>query len=204
MGFCCYSLLYVTSKLPFDALSLAALQKQVIQCQYSFPPGFPDGPKDLIQKVLKVEPSERLSLEQIKEHPWFSQNWQKSILLPPLKEVQEEEFDEEIINAFELIGALTGVTISSNLSSNSTLSFTLNSPLKTAKKHLLDKIKKVGIVKKQDENNFHVIISSNSLEIEVSPKELSKDTTIVAVNLINGKQFDFETFFSNFKRSCDV
>lgn len=41
--------------------------------------------KDLISKMLIVEPSNRITIPQIKEHPWFrSNNTLITIFLPPV------------------------------------------------------------------------------------------------------------------------
>jgi serine/threonine protein kinase len=37
--------------------------------------------KDLIQKLLKTDPSQRIKLDEIAQHPWFTSN-------PPIREVK--------------------------------------------------------------------------------------------------------------------
>ena len=39
-----------------------------------WPKGFPGVAKDLVTKLLKTNPKERISLEEVLEHPWFLSN----------------------------------------------------------------------------------------------------------------------------------
>lgn len=40
------------------------------QVDVTFPPSMPEGAQDLVSKLLRYEPSERLPLAQVLEHPW--------------------------------------------------------------------------------------------------------------------------------------
>ena len=44
---------------------------QVISGQYEMPEHFPDGAKDLIRRMLVVQPHNRISVQDIIGHPWF-------------------------------------------------------------------------------------------------------------------------------------
>jgi serine/threonine protein kinase len=73
---------------------------------YSYPPGLdlPEELKHLISQMLKVDSRERISVPDIKKHPWFNsipfQN-------PDTQEINPEEpisdVDEEIVKALQLM-----------------------------------------------------------------------------------------------------
>lgn len=60
---------------PFYAESNAELFDQIKKGQLEFPPEqwdcISDMAKDLIKKILTVEPSKRITAESILEHPWI-------------------------------------------------------------------------------------------------------------------------------------
>jgi serine/threonine protein kinase len=51
-----------------------ALRKGIIEGKPLIPADFPALARDLVVKLLKTNPRERLSLTDIKKHPWFKQN----------------------------------------------------------------------------------------------------------------------------------
>ena len=61
---------------PFDAESQSELYDLVVNADYEFfSPEFDDisdAAKDFISKLLKVEPSERMTVEQALQHPWLT------------------------------------------------------------------------------------------------------------------------------------
>lgn len=50
------------------------LQKAIIEGKPNIPADYPPLARDLTLKLLKANPRERLSLQDIKKHPWFAQN----------------------------------------------------------------------------------------------------------------------------------
>ena len=58
---------------PFTEVDGARLREQIITADYVFPPNpkISEEARDLIQKLLVVDPEERLSSEQILRHPWL-------------------------------------------------------------------------------------------------------------------------------------
>ncbi|KAH7825449.1 putative CBL-interacting serine/threonine-protein kinase 8 [Monocercomonoides exilis] len=57
--------------LPFEENATTELFNKIKKAQYEFPPYFPEAPKSLIKAILVPDPSKRLTIPQIKEHPWF-------------------------------------------------------------------------------------------------------------------------------------
>ena len=56
---------------PFKAGNEYQTFQKIVALDYEFPSGFPEVAKDLVQKLLVIEPSDRLSIGGIKHHPFF-------------------------------------------------------------------------------------------------------------------------------------
>lgn len=62
----------VTGELPFNGDNFTDLFAKILLGQYTLPEYLSDECQDLISKMLKVEPNERLSLDDIRIHAWTS------------------------------------------------------------------------------------------------------------------------------------
>jgi 3-phosphoinositide dependent protein kinase-1 len=56
---------------PFKAGNEYQTFQKIVKCQMSYPPGFPFVARDLIKRLLVVNPRQRLKMDQIKSHPFF-------------------------------------------------------------------------------------------------------------------------------------
>ncbi|KAL3421044.1 hypothetical protein PVAG01_07489 [Phlyctema vagabunda] len=56
---------------PFKAANEYLTFQKIVALDYKFPPGFPPAAKDLIERLLVLDPQRRLSLEHIKNHEFF-------------------------------------------------------------------------------------------------------------------------------------
>eukprot|EP00668_Euglena_longa_P045787 GGOE01061467.1.p1 GENE.GGOE01061467.1~~GGOE01061467.1.p1 ORF type:complete len:383 (+),score=11.69 GGOE01061467.1:62-1150(+) len=70
IGVLCYELL--SGKPPFQDKGWTATTSNIVYLNYRFPPGFPPLAKDFIKKTLVLEPSRRMTLAQMLQHPWLS------------------------------------------------------------------------------------------------------------------------------------
>jgi serine/threonine protein kinase len=77
---------------PFKASNEYQTFQKIVNLEYDFPLGFPEQARDLVSKLLVLDPEKRLSIRQIKRHPFFEgQEWgralwkQKPPRLRPLK-----------------------------------------------------------------------------------------------------------------------
>eukprot|EP01130_Rhizamoeba_saxonica_P007734 TRINITY_DN3139_c0_g1_i1.p1 TRINITY_DN3139_c0_g1~~TRINITY_DN3139_c0_g1_i1.p1 ORF type:complete len:349 (-),score=72.52 TRINITY_DN3139_c0_g1_i1:31-1077(-) len=60
----------VCGYLPFDGNSFVELFTKIIYCSYSIPEFLSASCSDLISRMLVVEPTDRITLEEIRNHPW--------------------------------------------------------------------------------------------------------------------------------------
>lgn len=56
---------------PFKAANEYLTFQKILSLEYEFPQGFPEVAKDLVERLLVLEPSSRLSIEHIKNHQFF-------------------------------------------------------------------------------------------------------------------------------------
>ena len=71
MGVLLYAILSGT--VPFRAKTLPELHKLILRCKYDMPENISLNAQDLIRKMLNPIPHLRISLEDMKTHPWFSE-----------------------------------------------------------------------------------------------------------------------------------
>ena len=57
--------------LPFDDPNTGRLYKKILNCDLRYPSFFSENLKDLISKLLTVDPLERISISDIRSHKWY-------------------------------------------------------------------------------------------------------------------------------------
>lgn len=73
---------------PWNTANSAIMNKQISQAKYVLPRDITQACDDLIRTLLKVKPTDRITCQQILEHPWMklaSNKFRKRSILPPLK-----------------------------------------------------------------------------------------------------------------------
>ncbi|KAJ8797901.1 hypothetical protein J1605_017103 [Eschrichtius robustus] len=78
----------VTGSRPFVGKDLQQLRKKVLQGQYPIPPYLSLEIRDLLQKMIALNPSDRGTLPDLMRHPWVNVG-QKEPLQPPCEEDRE-------------------------------------------------------------------------------------------------------------------
>jgi len=68
----------LTGNPPFEGKTQNELFKSILNYKVQWPKGFSGVAKDLISKLLKTNPKQRIKLDDICDHPWFKNN-------PPLR-----------------------------------------------------------------------------------------------------------------------
>ncbi|KAH0626124.1 hypothetical protein JD844_000905, partial [Phrynosoma platyrhinos] len=80
IGILCYELL--VGHPPFESTSHSETYRRIVSVDLKFPPCVPEGAQDLISKLLRHDPSDRLPLQAVMEHPWVKANSKR--VLPPV------------------------------------------------------------------------------------------------------------------------
>ncbi|XP_021484486.1 aurora kinase C isoform X5 [Meriones unguiculatus] len=79
IGVLCYELLVGTP--PFESSTHSETYRRILKVDFRFPPSVPVGAQDLISKLLRYHPSDRLTLAQVLKHPWVQEHSRR--VLPP-------------------------------------------------------------------------------------------------------------------------
>jgi Protein kinase domain/Adenylate sensor of SNF1-like protein kinase/Kinase associated domain 1 len=96
-GVILYALL--CGSLPFDDESIPSLFKKIKSGMYSLPTHLSQLAKNLIPRMLEVDPMKRITIPEIRMHPWFQHKLPPYLRHPPeLMEKQERIVDQEVID----------------------------------------------------------------------------------------------------------
>ncbi|XP_044138805.1 aurora kinase B-like [Bufo gargarizans] len=78
-GVLCYE--FLVGVPPFENRSPTETHRRIVKVDLQFPSFLSEGSKDLISKLLRYVPAQRLSLKGVMEHPWVKANSRR--ILPP-------------------------------------------------------------------------------------------------------------------------
>lgn len=96
-GVILYALL--CGSLPFDDESIPNLFKKIKSGMYSLPTHLSQLAKNLIPRMLEVDPMKRITIPEIRLHPWFQHKLPPYLRHPPeFMEKQERVVDAEVID----------------------------------------------------------------------------------------------------------
>lgn len=96
-GVILYALL--CGSLPFDDESIPNLFKKIKSGMYKLPPNLTHLAKNLIPRMLEVDPMKRITIPEIRLHPWFQHKLPPYLRHPPeYIEKQERIVDQEVID----------------------------------------------------------------------------------------------------------
>ncbi|QIX00755.1 hypothetical protein AMS68_006272 [Peltaster fructicola] len=90
----CGVILYVllVGRLPFDDEYIPALFRKIAQGSYTVPPYLSQGAVRLIRKILQVNPMNRITIQEIRQDPWFVKDLPQ-YLQPPVEEFLDTGVD---------------------------------------------------------------------------------------------------------------
>jgi 5'-AMP-activated protein kinase catalytic alpha subunit len=95
-GVILYALL--CGKLPFDEETIPILFKKIREGSYTFPNHVSEPAKDLISKILVVDPLQRATMSDIRNHPWFQKDLPEYLSVPPsISEIDRTEINKEVL-----------------------------------------------------------------------------------------------------------
>lgn len=70
-AFGCIIYQLLTGRPPFKAANEYQTFQKIVGLEYEFPPGFPPAARDLVERLLVLDPQRRLSIEHIRNHEFF-------------------------------------------------------------------------------------------------------------------------------------
>ncbi|KAE8724842.1 SNF1-related protein kinase catalytic subunit alpha KIN11 [Hibiscus syriacus] len=102
-GVILYALLCGT--LPFDDENIPNLFKKIKGGIYTLPSHLSPGARDLIPRMLVVDPMKRMTIPEIRLHPWFQAHLPRYLAVPPPDTMQQaRKIDEEILQEVVRMG----------------------------------------------------------------------------------------------------
>lgn len=95
----CGVILYamLTGSLPFEDDDKAVIVDKITKGAYVMPEGLEREAKDLVSKLLKVNPLDRISILEIKRHPWFMSSEQTNFVLKDYSNKDESHKVNEFV-----------------------------------------------------------------------------------------------------------
>ncbi|CAA0826859.1 SNF1-related protein kinase catalytic subunit alpha KIN10 [Striga hermonthica] len=91
--------------LPFDDENIPNLFKKIKSGLYTLPSHLSPGARDLIPRMLVVDPMKRITTSEIRQHPWFKAYLPRYLAVTPPNAVEHlKKLDAEIIQKVILMG----------------------------------------------------------------------------------------------------
>lgn len=94
-GVILYALL--CGRLPFDEESIPALFRRIRDGDYAMPHHVTPPCRDLISKILVVDPLKRITIAEIRQHPWFQTSLPSYLSVVPDFDFQNIQVDEQAL-----------------------------------------------------------------------------------------------------------
>eukprot|EP00252_Welwitschia_mirabilis_P013557 TRINITY_DN297_c0_g1_i1.p1 TRINITY_DN297_c0_g1~~TRINITY_DN297_c0_g1_i1.p1 ORF type:complete len:513 (-),score=94.00 TRINITY_DN297_c0_g1_i1:271-1809(-) len=102
-GVILYALL--CGSLPFDDENIPNLFKKIKGGIYTLPSHLSSGARDLIPRMLVVDPMKRMNIPEIRQHPWFQEKLPRYLAVPPPDTMQQaKKIDEDILQEVVKMG----------------------------------------------------------------------------------------------------
>ncbi|KAG1346202.1 SNF1-related protein kinase catalytic subunit alpha KIN10 [Cocos nucifera] len=102
-GVILYALL--CGRLPFDDENLSNLHKKITAGMYTFSFGLSASARDLISRMLVVDPMKRITIPEIRQHPWFTPHLPRYLKVPLLDTMQQaKRIDVDILQEVVKMG----------------------------------------------------------------------------------------------------
>jgi serine/threonine protein kinase len=164
----------LTGKPPFQGATQRDLFANILKLKIMFPKGFPALAKDLVQKLLKANPKERISLENALEHPWFKSNQElRPVLTKPVKMDNKLPTLESDLNKedFEPVSRVSKVHREEERVVNDKEPIKIDIPNKSDKDALIEELNEKIKNSIKEVNDCKIELQAKSHELESIRKE---------------------------------
>lgn len=171
----CGVILYVMlcGRLPFDDDHIPALFKKITSGVFTMPGYLSQGARGILSGLLQVDPLKRMTLAQVRQHPWFTTDLPE--YLKPLPESTDIEglakLDESIISELERQLEMDRVSLVSQLRQRGTNPAKVAYQLTLDNRHMLEQSRNSN---KQGIRNF-ALASSPPTSFQVGGKQDVRD-----------------------------
>ena len=214
-------ILYVmlAAALPFEAPTLADLARQIMNVQIDYPSTFPPGAVNLMKKIIVSDPTQRYTIAQIKQDPWFKVDYKPRVSKSVQQDITDEEVsihptppaaqeEDDAMNAFELIARMSGVNmerlVDTSAQVNSATSFSTTKKLDVINSSLTATLNSLRAKKIQNNSEKHTFkatipVANNSVTIKIEITNITGDTWLIDVKRLMGSHFDFHRVFRTLK-----
>ena len=181
--------LMLCKSFPFNDKNNSKLYQKILAGKFSLPNNLSNEAKDIITNLLKVNPQERIKLNEIKNHPWFNlinknNNYFKGIdinktILP---------IDEEIIKEMKKFGIERNIIINNLLKNNfnnitTTYNLLLQKKIRSGKKSVADFSSDLYMNYINDERN-KTLFFNNDIELIINNR-INNENNIKVIPQIN-------------------
>ena len=111
--------LMLCGKLPFYDDDIQILYEKILSGKFETPDYLSDNAKDILSKLLEIDPKKRINFDNIKNHPWFS-IIDKNYLIHKGININEDiiPIDEDILVKMEKMGLNNKIEIRYNIIKN--------------------------------------------------------------------------------------
>ena len=185
---CCGIILYamVCGYLPFDGEDNSnnnnILFKNIIDCKLEFPDFITDLTKDIIYKLLTVNPNERITIEKIKNHPFYLKG-------KKLCKLDYSLIEEEVIKKRSFKNAI-------NFNEKK-----INKYIKKRNNHFSDEVYNINA---KNSHNLEIKIEDNSKNNEnINDNFISNTDSYTQSNYLKDNQFKNDKIISNNNNALD-
>ncbi|KAJ3427932.1 protein kinase [Anaeramoeba flamelloides] len=104
--------LLLCGELPFNANRSKKLFEKIKKGSFKLPKKLTKSEKDLLKRMLNIDPKRRITLPEIKQHHWFKSNFPKSLILPHIKPLSQikmkkifKQVDLDILKKMKFLGS---------------------------------------------------------------------------------------------------
>ncbi|KAL1139697.1 hypothetical protein AAG570_006675 [Ranatra chinensis] len=99
--------------LPFDCDTIDSLYKKILSGKYDEPSWLSKESREVIRRMLQVDPSKRIKVEDLLSHSWMTMGCYEPVTFSSLHELQER--DEEVIDLMATYYGVSGKAMSQRL-----------------------------------------------------------------------------------------